>query len=69
MCMSKINSISELQSLYNNLKGLLDVKKGKTSKDGKVNISICGGTGCQASRSEEIKEELGIDIDSIINKL
>ena len=28
------------------------------NKDGKFNISICGGTGCQASRSEEIKSEL-----------
>ena len=58
MCLSKVNSISELQNLYNNLKGLLDVKKGKTDKNGKMNISICGGTGCQASRSEEIKKEL-----------
>ena len=58
MCISKVNSISELQNLYSNLKGLLDVKKGKASKDGKINISICGGTGCQASRSEEIKSEL-----------
>ena len=58
MCLSKVNSISELQNLYNNLKGLLDVKRGKTDKNGKINISICGGTGCQASRSEEIKKEL-----------
>ena len=58
MCMKTLNSFDELNALYENLKGLLDVKKGKTSKDGKVNISICGGTGCQASRSEEIKEEL-----------
>ena len=58
MCLSKVNSVKELQNLYNNLKGLLDVKKGKTDKNGKMNISICGGTGCQASRSEEIKKEL-----------
>ena len=58
MCLSRVNSFEELQSLYSNLKGLLDIKKGKQNKDGKYNISICGGTGCQASQSEKIKEEL-----------
>ena len=58
MCLSRVNSFEELQSLYSNLKGLLDIKKGKQNKDGKFNISICGGTGCQASQSEKIKEEL-----------
>ena len=29
MCLSRVNSFEELQSLYSNLKGLLDIKKGK----------------------------------------
>ena len=58
MCLSKVNSFKELQNLYSNLKGLLDIKKGKPNNDKKMNISICGGTGCQASQSEKIKEEL-----------
>jgi len=58
MCLSKVKSISELENLYNNLKGLLDIKKGKPDNTGKINISICGGTGCQASRSNEIRAEL-----------
>ena len=31
ICLSKVNSVKELQNLYNNLKGLLDVKKGKSN--------------------------------------
>ena len=54
MCLSKVNSFKELQNLYSNLKGLLDIKKGKPNNDKKMNISICGGTGCQASQSEKI---------------
>ena len=58
MCIRRVNNISELEKLYSNLKGLLDVKRGKVVENGKINISICGGTGCHASRSEEIKSEL-----------
>ena len=58
MCMKTLNSFDELNALYENLKGLLDVKKGKVDTSNKMNISICGGTGCQASQSEKIKEEL-----------
>ena len=58
MCLKAIKSYEELENMYNNLKGLLDIKKGKQNKEGKYNISICGGTGCQASQSEKIKEEL-----------
>ena len=58
MCIKRVNSFDELSNLYSNLKGLLDIKKGKHVEEGKYNISICGGTGCQASRSEEIKSEL-----------
>ena len=58
MALKKLNSIEELNKLSNELKGLLDVKKGKATVSGKINISVCGGTGCQASQSEKIREEL-----------
>ena len=62
MCIKRVNSFDELSNLYSNLKGLLDIKKGKHVEEGKYNISICGGTGCQASRSEEIKSELDKEV-------
>ncbi len=58
MCLKTIKSYEELDNLYNNLKGLLDVKKGKIDNSNKINISICGGTGCHAAESEKIKDEL-----------
>ena len=58
MALKKLNSVEELNKLSNDLKGLLDVKKGKATVSGKINISVCGGTGCQASQSEKIREEL-----------
>ena len=58
MCLKTIKSYEELDNLYNNLKGLLDIKKGKADVSRKMNISICGGTGCHAAESEKIKEEL-----------
>ena len=58
MSLKKLNSIAELNSFYEDLKGLLDIKRGKATVGRKVNISVCGGTGCHASQSEKIKEEL-----------
>lgn len=58
MCFKKIKNFEEFNTLYNNLKGLLDIKKGKAEVSRKSQISICGGTGCHASQSEKIKEEL-----------
>ena len=58
MSLKKLNTIDELYILSNDLKGLLDIKRGKATVGRKVNISVCGGTGCQASQSEKIKEEL-----------
>ena len=58
MGLSKLKSINELIKFSNELQGLLDVKKGKVAPSGKINISVCGGTGCQASQSEKIREEL-----------
>ena len=58
MCLKTIKSYEELDNMYNNLKGLLDIKRGKVDASKKMNISICGGTGCHAAESEKIKEEL-----------
>ena len=55
MSLKKLNSIAELNSFYEDLKGLLDIKRGKATVGRKVNISVCGGTGCHASQSEKIK--------------
>ena len=58
MALKKLKSIDELLQLSKDLQGLLDVKKGKAAPSGKINISVCGGTGCQASQSEKIRDEL-----------
>ena len=35
MCIKRVNSFDELSNLYSNLKGLLDIKKGKHVEEGK----------------------------------
>lgn len=58
MALKKLKTVKELYDLSKDLEGLLDVKKGKVVPSGKINISVCGGTGCQASQSEKIRDEL-----------
>ncbi len=58
MCLHKVNTIKELYDLYDNIKGLLDIKKGMADVSRKIEISVCGGTGCHASQSEKLKDEL-----------
>ena len=58
MGLKRINTIDELYHLSSDLKGLLDIKKGKATVSRNIEISVCGGTGCHASQSEKIKEEL-----------
>ena len=58
MALKKIKTVQELMDFSKELEGLLDVKKGKVAPSGKINISVCGGTGCQASQSEKIRDEL-----------
>ena len=58
MALKKLKTVKELKELSKELEGLLDVKKGKVAPSGKINISVCGGTGCQASQSEKIRDEL-----------
>lgn len=54
----KITSLEEFQALADNLKGILDVKKGLGDPADHTVISVCCGTGCMASRSAEIRSEL-----------
>ncbi len=58
MCLSKVKTMEELFCLSENLKGLLDIKKGKANIAGTMEISVCGGTGCHASQSAKLKDEL-----------
>ena len=58
MGLNKLKTFQDLYDLSKDLEGLLDVKKGKVAPSGKINISVCGGTGCQASQSEKIRNEL-----------
>ena len=61
MCDCKLNSKEDLLKLYENVKGLLDIKKGKVDPKGVKFISVCGGTGCTSSDSllicQALKEE------------
>lgn len=68
--MNKINSITELKTLRDKYKPLVDIRK--LSEDIKVcnknadlkrDILICGGTGCKSSRSDEILENLKAKVE------
>ncbi|WP_326497903.1 NADH-quinone oxidoreductase subunit NuoF [Clostridium sp. ZS2-4] len=68
--MSKINSIAELKTLRDKYKDLVDMRK--LSEDievcskntsSKREILICGGTGCKSSRSDEILENLKLEVE------
>lgn len=56
MC-NKINSQKDLLSMYENVKGLMDVRN-YVSKDAKRFISVCAGPGCAALGANEIVENL-----------
>ena len=57
MC-NKIKSKEELLNLYENVKGLLELRKIEIEEPEKYHISVCGGTGCTASSSLKIIEAL-----------
>lgn len=50
--MEKVNSLKDLMSLYDRYKPLLDNRLEESSKQ--RTLMVCGGTGCQASKSQEI---------------
>ena len=53
--MERISSYQELLQVYEQVKPLLDnrINVGK-SADGRTMVMVCGGTGCQASESQQI---------------
>ena len=57
MC-NKIKSKEELLNLYENVKGLLELRKIEIEEPEKYHISVCGGTGCTSSSSLKIIEAL-----------
>ena len=54
----KIKSREELLSIYENVKGLLDLRREERDVTDKYHISVCGGTGCTSSNSLAIVEAL-----------
>ncbi len=58
MCNKKINSKQDLLDMYENVKGLLDVRDNKCGDADRYHISVCAGTGCSALDSHKIVEQL-----------
>lgn len=59
--MQKIKSFDELKKKYDELKGILDNRREENQKSENIEkrqILVCGGTGCQASLSQKIVENL-----------
>lgn len=54
--MEKVSSFKDLKKLYNRYKTILDDRLQDSSKN--RTLMVCGGTGCQASKSEAIAENL-----------
>ncbi len=53
--MEKISSYQELLDVYSQVKPLLDNRVNFENKDaGRTTVLVCGGTGCQASESQQI---------------
>lgn len=57
MC-KKINSKKELLDLYENVKDILAFRQTESENTEKYHISVCGGTGCHSSNSNEVLENL-----------
>lgn len=58
--MNRIHSFEELKNIHSELKPLLDIRrhKNEVNKEEKIDILICGGTGCKASQSDKILANL-----------
>lgn len=57
MC-TKITSKEQLLTVYDNVKELIEKRTILQEKPEKYHISVCGGTGCMSSKSEEIVKSL-----------
>lgn len=71
--MNRIHSFEELKNIHTELKPLLDVRKHNVdiNKEEKIEIHICGGTGCKASQSDKILANLdeAIKVNGLSNKV
>ena len=52
--MGKIRNYKELIALKNKYSNILNFRNTKGTREGKMEILVCGGTGCKASNSDEI---------------
>ena len=58
-CLTRIKNREEFVELSNKLHGLLDIKRGiKSEVHDKYIIGVCSSTGCRASESQSIYDEL-----------
>ena len=62
--MAKIKTFDELNSYYDKCKPLLSLREQPeaASADGKRNLMVCGGTGCQASESKVLIDNLNAEL-------
>lgn len=67
--MNKINSFNELDQLHEKYKSLLNVRKATNGRDFKdengnkrIELLICGGTGCKSAQSDLIKSNLEAEV-------
>jgi len=67
--LDKINSFNELEQLHEKYKTLLNIRKATSARDfkqgdstHKMELLICGGTGCKSAQSDLIKENLEKEI-------
>lgn len=71
--MCKIQTFDDLKQMYENVKDILDIRKvgefgtieeqEAEAQKGCAHLMVCGGTGCQASRSEELVKNLQSEIE------
>lgn len=63
--LNRIHSFEELKNVHSELKPLLDIRKLKNlvNKEEKMDILICGGTGCKASQSDKLLVNLNQAIE------
>lgn len=67
--MNKINSFNELDQMHEKYKSLLNVRKATNGRDFKdengnkrIELLICGGTGCKSAQSDLIKSNLEAEV-------
>ncbi|MFL0248169.1 NADH-ubiquinone oxidoreductase-F iron-sulfur binding region domain-containing protein [Candidatus Clostridium stratigraminis] len=71
--LNRIRSFEDLKNIYSELKPLLDIRKHfvDISNEDKIEIHICGGTGCKASQSDKILANMkeAIEANGLLSKV